>query len=303
MKMLILGADQSKRHNWGHQLFKDEIARQHDVEFYGEGFPAWSFGLTDIEAIIDFFGFYPDLIFSYMGKYCKWITGLDRIPIPKVHHVIDYFPWNYSVEDDYLDANQIDLVLAPCKHEVRSLLRHGYKAKRVPFSVDIDVFRPGNEKRDFDVVAIFSVVRWAYPTRRVILERVEKMGVRGLLRASWPKTRIWHKDYVDALRQAKIVLNGVDKHKSLNWKFLEPCACGALLMTEYSDDMGSLGFKDKKNCVVFDGLDDMEEKIWYYLLHEEERQLIAARGARLVRGKHTTKVRVEEMTKVLEEIR
>jgi hypothetical protein len=300
MKVLILGSNQGRRYNWGHQHFKDEIARQHDVQFYGEGHNGWRLSLAHIDDILEELRFYPDLIFSYMGKYCKWMKGLDDVGIPKAHFVVDYFPWNYSIEDTFIDETRPGLVFAPCQHEVRALLDHGHRGEWMPFSVSPSVFSDRGRERDLDVTAIFSVVRWAYPNRHKILDTLRKLPIQGVIQASWPKTRVWHQDYVDALQRSKIVMNGVDKHYSLNWKFLEPTACGAMLLTEWAEDMAEMRFQDGKNCVVFEGMVDMVEKIRYYLAHENERREIAEAGRDLVHERHTIGRRVEAMMRRIE---
>jgi hypothetical protein len=303
MKILVLGANQRKRFNWGHQLFKDEVARQHNVRFYGGEYDKFDLKRTDIHEILHLLEFKPDLILSYMGKYCKWIKGIRNIDTPKAHIIIDYFPWNYGDEDTYIRDNRVDLLLPVVTHECRALSRNGhYRVRHLPFAVDTNVFHRTPDERDIDVMAVFSVVQWAYPNRKQIIQRVLGMSdLNVLCRASWPKTRIWHDDYVKALARSKIVLNGVDNHRSLNWKFLEPCACGALLMTEAAEDMELMGFKDGVNCVVFNSMAEMEDKIRYYLLHVRERQRIAEAGSILVLGRHNVGTRVSEMTSILQQ--
>jgi len=300
MKILILGVNQGKRYNWGHQLFKEAITLQHDVRFYGEGHEFWSPSRVNIQEILEALGFQPDVILSYMGKYCKWVKGLEEIKIPKVHIVIDYFPWNYDVEDQFLLNNKVDLALAVCRHEVQTLKEKGFTVHHLPFGVDTEVFRCNGPIRNVDVMAVFSVVSWAYPNRRAILDTLQSMNLNSVLRASWPKTRLWGQDYVDALCQSKIVVNGVDTLKSLNWKFLEPCACGAMLMTEAAEDMAALGFVDGLNCVVFTGMPDLRSKVRYYLSMEKQRHEIAERGYHLVTRCHSVVQRVSELTAVME---
>jgi glycosyltransferase involved in cell wall biosynthesis len=301
MRILALGPNQKGRYNWGHQLFKDEIARQHDVRFYGEGYDYWKTARRGVVEVITALKFRPDVILTYMAKYCRWVEGMLEVDIPKVHIVIDYFKWNYKVLDEFLAQTDPDLTLAVCRHEVRAIeKRHpGRRVRHFPFSVDIDTFSTNGQKRDVDVTAVFSVVRWAYPTRHKILATLEHLPIESVLQASWPRTRIWHEDYVDLMARSKIVVNGVDTMKSLNWKFLEPCSCGALLLTEEAEDMGKLGFVDGVNCVVFDGMPDLVDKIAYYLREEEERKRIASAGALLVRTEHSARKRVEQLAKLI----
>jgi spore maturation protein CgeB len=109
-----------------------------------------------------------------------------------------------------------------------------------------------------------------------------------------------HGDYVSALARSRIVVNGVDTFGSLNWKFLEPCACGAMLLTEESEDMERLGFVSGLNCVVFNGIADLKDKILYAISHEAELQSLAMAGYQLVKTRHSNVVRVQELTAQLE---
>jgi len=304
VKILILGADQSKRYNFGHQLFKEEIARQHDVRFYGEGCAGWSPSRTDISAIMNFLNFQPDLLFSYMGKYCKWLTGMDKVRIPKVHLVIDYFPWNYEIENNFIDRCRPDMTLAVYQHEVRAMRKMGIQnPDHLQFSVDTNLLASDGMDRATDVFAVFSSVSWAYPTRSSILAVLEKEvrshNLSGIVRASWPKTRLMRDDYVQALVHSKITVNGVDVHRSLNWKFFEPCACGSMLLTEEAEDMEPAGFKDNENCVVFNGMEALAERLHFYLDHDFERTRIARAGEKLVRENHSNKIRVTEMFELI----
>lgn len=38
MKILLLSPNQIYRYNWGHQLFRNEIGKHHEVIYYGEGY-------------------------------------------------------------------------------------------------------------------------------------------------------------------------------------------------------------------------------------------------------------------------
>ena len=42
MNFLILSPNQSKKYNWGHHLFRQEIGRQHNTIYYGEGFDRYN---------------------------------------------------------------------------------------------------------------------------------------------------------------------------------------------------------------------------------------------------------------------
>ena len=46
MRILLLNPNQIERYNWGHQLFKNEFAKHHDVVYYGRGFAGFDPELT-----------------------------------------------------------------------------------------------------------------------------------------------------------------------------------------------------------------------------------------------------------------
>jgi hypothetical protein len=220
--------------------------------------------------------------------------------IKKVHYVIDYAKQNYDIEDDFIELKKPDLLFTPCRHEVRALKQRVLPpVELLPFSVDTEIFFDRFRGRDADVMAVFSVVPWAYPSRVRIMDTLKEMRVNGFIQESWPSTRLWQKDYVEALQRSKISINGVGANKSLNWKYLEPCACGTLLLTERAEDTEVMGFRNKENCVIFDGMKDMRDKINYYLANERERHSIARAGWSLVRERHSVEVRVQEMTKLM----
>ena len=304
MKILILGTNQINRYNWGHELFKNEVAKKHDVRFYGDGYSLWNPKRLHINSIIEILEFVPDVILSYMGKYCKWISGLVETKIPKVHYAIDYFPWTFKEEDDFINRNKINMVLTPCNHEVAALKRRGhYNAIHLPFSIDIDKFKLWEGERTLDIMGVFSVVPWAYPRRQLIIDTLYRMKssgfISGTIRESWPKTRVWHDNYIRCLQDHRIVINGVDKFHSLNWKFLEACACGSMLLTERAEGMEKMGFHHGNNCVVFNGVKDLIDKINIYLKDSTSRVEIATSGANMVRKLHSCYQRGVELTDIL----
>ena len=53
--------------------------------------------------------------------------------------------------------------------------------------------------------------------------------------------------------------------------------------------------------VCFDGVEDLREKVAYYLVHDEERMQIAENGYRKVKEHHGYVNRVREMLRIIEE--
>lgn len=299
MCILLVTTDRSKAFNWGHSLFLGEVLKQAGGIAYGPGYPGWSPERTSIPEVICWMGERPELILSFMGKYSRWAEGMSKIDIPKVHIIVDYFPWCYGEENSFLKKADISLSLANFQHEVRALRGRGFTAEHLPLSISHSAFPDLGLERDLDVTCILSVVNYAYPTRAAVLQTVARLPYKVFARNSTPSNRVWREEYVELINRSKIFVNAVDSCHSLNFKFFEACAGGALLLTEKAEGMKEAGFLDGENCVVYSGVQELSKKIRFFLSNEEERIRIAKNGRDLVLSKHTDQIRVQEMLSTL----
>lgn len=89
-------------------------------------------------------------------------------------------------------------------------------------------------------------------------------------------------------RMSKINLNfTIPNIKSgIPLRIWDVLGCGGFLLTNYQAEIPYY-FKEGEDLVCFDGLEDLCEKVGYYLEHEEERKRIAWNGYRKVREKHS----------------
>jgi SAM-dependent methyltransferase len=76
-------------------------------------------------------------------------------------------------------------------------------------------------------------------------------------------------------------------------RYWEILAAGAMLFTQELDIVIPNGFTDGVDCVLFRSLDDFDEKIIYYLNHEELSKSIASRGYQRLLTYHITLARTE----------
>jgi len=62
------------------------------------------------------------------------------------------------------------------------------------------------------------------------------------------------------------------------------------------------GFVDGEHLVLYDGIQDLKEKVFYYLDydHEAERERIAASGMKFVQSRHTNRLRVKYLSHIIE---
>ena len=94
--------------------------------------------------------------------------------------------------------------------------------------------------------------------------------------------------------------NPVSQINGVSCRVFEILACGGFPLTENKKDL-SLYFDVGTEIVAFDGVDDLKDKIKYYLEHPDEREEIARRGRERVLREHTYKHRMEEMLRIINE--
>jgi spore maturation protein CgeB len=82
-------------------------------------------------------------------------------------------------------------------------------------------------------------------------------------------------------------------------RYTEVLACGGFLLADKPEDLEKLGYVDGKHLVIYKDLKDLENKIYYYLKHEKEREKIAKEGMKFVLQNHTTDIRVKEFTDIV----
>ena len=74
---------------------------------------------------------------------------------------------------------------------------------------------------------------------------------------------------------------------------------GGFLLTNYQAEIPCY-FTEGEDLVCFDGVDDMRQKVAYYLEHEQERRKIAENGYNKVKQKHTYVNRLRTMFDIVE---
>lgn len=102
-------------------------------------------------------------------------------------------------------------------------------------------------------------------------------------------------------RQSKINLNfTIPNIKSgIPLRVWDVLGSKGFLLTNYQAEIPYY-FAEGEDLVCFDGVEDLREKIDYYLTHEEERMQIAENGYRKVKEHHTYVKRIIEMLQIIE---
>jgi len=115
--------------------------------------------------------------------------------------------------------------------------------------------------------------------------------------------RVSTEEMVNIFNAARININlhSSTYHKGINpfGDFLNPrtfeiMSCGGFQLVDRRSCLDGM-FDEGKEIVVFDSLDDLREKVRYYLDRPEERQDMAARGRERILQHHTYEHRMREM--------
>lgn len=297
MKILLLSPDQLNRYNWGHQLFRNEVGKHHDVLYYGNGYPNYDKSLTAPEIIKKYGPF--DLLLTYGLRYTLPFEGIGDVTIKKAHVVIDLFPPHpagykggmHTRYKPFVHKNKYDILFHRQRSQAGYLKEIGCftPAYWFPFSVDTDIYRKLKFPKKYDVLTSATIRPDVYPNRGKVNQLVKRMGLKAVT------GRVVHQKYINTINQSKICIISTNCFNSPNMKFTEFTSCGSFVLSDKPADMAELGFEDMKHMVIYKDINDLQDKIKYYLTHEKERELIAKQGMNFTRKHHNNTFRVEQM--------
>ncbi len=300
MKILLVAWNRlgrKKKGNWNHELFRRELARQHDVVFFGVGYKGYNNKLT----IPDVLEKHPDInvvLTHYEYRDKALAPGLEDVKnILKVHIMGgDYDKSSFKGYDAHFHKVNYDIIFPRYSLQTRTLKEHNIGGKHylLPFSVDINKHYKQKIEKTIDVLAAFQVNQRVHPNRRKIRGIVSKMDVNSFLQQAW------FEEYVKKINESKIFVTSNVKEGELSGKYTEVMACGTFLLTTRPEDLHRLGYKNEEHLVLYkNDFSDLEDKIEYFLKHENEREEIAKNGMEFVRRNHSSEVRVKEFTGII----
>jgi spore maturation protein CgeB len=263
----------------------------------------------------------PDMILSLQGSFLTRDTleSLKQSRALLVNYSTDH-PFNPAACTPLVPAALPlwDVFATPRAHTIPRLEQH---CKGVvvylPFGYDPEIHFPDPDAAgtlDNDLVFIGVCDRDRVETLR-FLSRRKEIAVRfyggGRRYRLIGDLRRRHggmvngKDYRRALSQSKIALSlnrraNEDTHVM---RTFEVPACGAFLLAERTSEQLAM-FAENREAAFFSGLDELWDKVMYYLSHEEERRSIALAGYRRVTSaKNTYRDRVATLLDRIDDVR
>lgn len=296
--ILLLAWNRHKKYNWGFELFRRELAKYHNVLFYGEGYYCNYDPNISIHSIFELYG-KPDVILTDIEdrKY-MFPKGLpealgDINDILKIHYCGDYYPRQWGRYNKHFRKVKYDVILAPVTQVLKNLRTNNISGQHYlfPYSVDTSIYYNQNLKRTIDVTAPLS---WKERCRRPLVLFIKENFPNSSIE------RVKKEAYIKNINESKIFVTCNETFKQLSRKYAEALICGALLMADRPDDLDEFGYKDGEHLILYKGLDDLKDKINYFLEHDDERKKIAEAGMRFVKENHSNKIRIKELTVIIE---
>ena len=307
MRILYLYPNKIRKRNWSYQLFRNEIARHHEVVFYGNKHPEYDPDCNQVPVILRKFykNSQPDLIMT-SGNGSRVFVNLGEVKhIKKVHFLGDYndairpeldvYKNNIKRQNAFITKSGFDVVFTYSYRALDLLRKNGVCeiTNCLPFSVQTRVYKDLNLEKTNDVMAVYNVRPRLYPRRHLIHKMLKTMEIK-------TKTDfVKHMAMIEWINRSKINITSNNYYKSLSARYTETLACGTFLLADRPDDLEKLGFVDGKHLVIYTTLKDLKKKLRYYLNHPKEREQIAQAGEEFVRENHSCTKRVQEMTAIL----
>jgi len=166
--------------------------------------------------------------------------------------------------------------------------------------------RDRSELRHIELCIIYEATR---RERAALVKRLEPYGVEVRGDPGWQQVARCvggTVSYFDSLaphyRSTAINLNAtsLQMKTGVNQRVFDCPAAGGFLITDAQDDLNEL-FEPGSEVVTYATLDELEDKVRYYLNHPQERTAITARARKRVLGQHTHRHRLQTLEAFLRE--
>ncbi len=196
------------------------------------------------------------------------------------------------------------------------------------WAINDRVCKKGDEKKKYDVIFVGQFNRY----RKWVEKKLKKAGI-DIVGFGWDRTgvgnsnRVSYEEMIRLYNQSKIVLNlsnsitwdarfllsqpragiayvkgyfmGSNKHKEdIKARFFEASGTGSFLLSYYVDHLEDY-FVIGKEIAIYTDIDNMIDKITYYLENEEQREQIAHSGYIRTMSDHTYRKRFAEIFKAI----
>lgn len=216
-----------------------------------------------------------------------FIQSVKQMNVHIIHYTQDHIgSYNHGFSYEYFSSlSEIDIQITTNRSDYAFYENFGRRVylDKFSYSYDPKPFETPLLKR-YDVVFIGHHEEYTEGILR-LLAKDYKITVFG---PKWIKLKhicnvmpytVWGDDYIEEIRKSKIVLSIFSKY-NLNTNTLRPyeiTSSGSFVLTERTKDILK-DFNEGNELECFGSIDELKKKISYYLIHENERELIAKQG-------------------------
>lgn len=150
-----------------------------------------------------------------------------------------------------------------------------------------DLMKPLDIEKTIDIGFCGNVLN-----RGHIIDSLDKYGIR-------KDIFVIGDDMVNAINSYKIHLN-CNISNDINYRTFETCGCKTMLLTNYTPGLERL-FDIGKEVVVYTSIEDLDNKVKYYLENDNERNIIAEAGYQRAKREHTYFERSKKLVEIINE--
>lgn len=311
MKILLEGPNFENYYAKVHESFKNGLRALFDARCYGEGHLGYNqdiksilevknliFPNEEIDLVIFFDAVDPrhlDLGFSY--------EDVDKLKCKKAIWVNDF--WG-EVEPrrsefiEFIEKHNIDYILTLFRAPFYLWKGTSLYDRLIwrPACFDPKIFNDWGESKEFDVgnlnAGMFKDNKF-YPERYAFHQKLLEMNDIRYFYAPHPGAgmhlsgnNLIGKHFSEAINRCKIfITSGNLQYRNFIPKYVEIMASCSMLMANEPMDADLIGLIDGVNFVSINE-DNIEDKVRYYLEHDDERMQIAKRGYMLAMEKYTS---------------
>lgn len=218
----------------------------------------------------------------------------ERVECPKIAWYFDWIQNFAARESQYTKALQpFDLTIST-DGWIDMYERYGLERRWLPHACDTRTYHPVQSRRLADVGFIGHVYM---PFRKALLDSLHKYDFRHF----GNREECWGPKYSEVCNGVKVMVgDNVRNDIPGYWsdRLYLSLGCGAFLMYPRVPGIEEF-FVDGEHLVLWDNIDDLHDKIDYYLARPDERERIARAGAEEVAKNHNWQVRIDEFFQIL----
>ncbi|MDD5434034.1 MAG: glycosyltransferase, partial [Nitrospira sp.] len=215
----------------------------------------------------------------------------------------------------HADIHGFDIIFSSFPHFVERFRKEGITSYYLPLAFDPRVLQKeevNESKRNYPVTFVGGISAVHSSGTRLLEELVKNTpiefwgyGAETLSVDSPIRQRhhgeVWGLEMFSILSQSQITVNrhiDVAENNANNMRLFEATGCGALLITDYKDNLSQL-FDIGKEIVAYRSPEECAALIKYYLANPEEAGKIAEAGQRRTISEHTYDKRMEKIGEIL----